>query len=92
MKQVLASIEEKQNEARYLREVLQLWDACPYPPEEVRAFTWRPEFQPKDKRKRRTPTNNTDWVHGYGPDDYHNCVRMKTGELKPIPLTRRPKR
>lgn len=95
MKRVLASIEEKQNEARYLREVLELWNACPYPSEDVKAFTWRPEFL--DKEHTRTyrqmgPITFVKKKFDFGPDACHNCVRMTNGELKPIPLTRRPKR
>jgi len=96
MKRVLESIKEKQNEARYLREVLELWDACPYAPEDVKNFSFRPEFLSREETKeaghfyRMMGPAEKEKSGRYNSRTHHNCVRLTTGELKPIPLHPRP--
>lgn len=86
----------KANQSRdYLLQVLALWDAAQkagFDPSEVKAFTFRTEFLSKEEKPQfalktactyRRPTLEA--------SDYHNCVRLHTGELMPIPLTKKPK-
>lgn len=82
----------KHREYAYLLEVLGLWRVVAeagIKSEDVQAFTFRPEFLEKKKR----------WEYDASPFEtkqnasklWHNCVRLKDGSLKEIPLTRSPK-
>lgn len=96
MREILASIAEKQDEARFLREVLQLWDVCPYAPEDVKNFSFRPEFLTKEELEKAGTTYRISgplWRERngkYNSRTHINCVRLHTDELKPMPLHPRP--
>ena len=93
--EILNSLEAKERERLYLIQVLRLWDVAKeagYDASEVKAFSFRPKFLNKEEKReyrRKYPMDNSLLKVAV---DYHNCVRLHTGELKPIPLTKRPKK
>lgn len=81
-----AEIKQKQAWRDYYMAVLDLWvhaAEAGYPASEVKAFTFRPKLL--DKRYRRAYTLGSYREH-------FNCVRLNTGELKPIPLIEKPEK
>ena len=56
-----------------------------YPSDTIETFTFRPEFLDKQQTRRYTRKRayRTGWF---------NCVRLYTGELKPIPLIEKPEK
>ena len=87
---VRGRMEDRLDEQKYLLAVLGLWEAAAkagHKSEDVKAFSFRQEFlNPANKRHYQD-----DFLcrKAWG-DKYHNCVRLKTGELKGIPLTEKP--
>lgn len=82
-------------ERDYLLDVLALWGVAKqagYEPEEVKAFSFRPEFLTFEQKKESRQHYRLHRRDKYGDSEYHNCVRLHTGELKPIPITKRPKK
>lgn len=89
---VINRIREKGTERDYLLDILELWEVARvagYESDDVKAFSFRPEFlTPGEQRTNRERSRfNSPVVEQRG---FHNCVRLVTGELKPIPLTKRP--
>ncbi|MHC4301015.1 MAG: hypothetical protein ACYS7Y_27385 [Planctomycetota bacterium] len=83
-----ATIQRKEAWRAYYMAVLDLWAHAAeagYTADQIKAFSYRPHFTPGKKRR---------WAQLTRVDDktWHNCVRLHTGELKPIPLIERPQR
>ena len=81
-------LKHKQAWRAYWEAVLDLWAHAAeagYPSSKVKAFTFRPEFL-DNKQKRRY-----DFRRETGTTRF-NCVRLHTGELKPIPMIERPQK
>lgn len=93
---IIERIESHMAERQYLLDCLKVWDAAKqagYSPDEVRAFSFRPEFLGKDEKlanRRHRQRHGSYKADPYRQDIWHNCVRLTTGELKPIPLVKRP--
>ena len=87
---LLDTIEAKQSEIRYLTAVLALWRHAAkagYTEDEVEAFTFRARFLSREDRKTLGRP-----LHGDYPNPtHHNCVRLRDGSLKEIPLYPRPR-
>jgi hypothetical protein len=68
--------------------VLDLWAHAAeagYTADQIKAFSFRPKFtEPKHRRYYQLSRE--------GEKQWHNCVRLYTGELKPIPRIERPQR
>jgi hypothetical protein len=96
MDNVLASMAEKGRERDYLLQVLGLWGwvakTLGYTPEQVKAFSFRPEFLTREERRADIRRKNRGIAPLYTQALWHNCVRLHTGELKPMPLIKRPLR
>jgi len=93
MRETLDKLESKERERLYLLEVLGLWDVVKQAgidPDDVHAFTFRPEFL--EKRKRWEYDKAPFAIRQQASSLWHNCVRLKDGTLKEIPLTRSPKK
>ena len=94
---VLESLATKTEEKAKLIKILQLWEIAEkagYTPDEVQTFTFRGEYLTKKEKRsfsRSFRHFNAMLDEAKIAAKYHNCVRLKTGELKPIPLTERPK-
>lgn len=81
---IRAGLKLKEAWRAYYIAILDLWAHAAeagYPSDTIRAFTFRPEFLDKQQRRRYTSERDDSWF---------NCIRLHTGELKPIPLIRRP--
>jgi hypothetical protein len=83
-----ASIKRKEAWRTYYMQILDLWAHAAeagYTADKIKAFSFRPKFIPGNKRR---------WAQVVRVDEkkWHNCVRLHTGELKPIPLIDRPQR
>lgn len=92
MRETINSLEAKGWERAYLLEVLGLWDVVAKAginPDDVHAFTFRPDFL--DKGKRREYNAAPFSIRQQAGTLWKNCVRLKDGTLKEIPLTRSPK-
>lgn len=90
---VIDKIREHGTERDYLLDILELWEVAlvaGYEPEYVQAFSFRPEFLTTGER--RTNSTRATYRPVIEQSKFHNCVRLVSGELKPIPLTKRPAR
>ena len=79
-------------ERDYLLDALELWEiarVAGYEPKDVKAFSFRPEFLTFDEKRENTRRSRFRQPI-MEQSKFHNCVRLVTGELKPIPLTKRP--
>jgi hypothetical protein len=84
-----ASIKQKEAWRAYYMQVLDLWAHAAeagYKADQIKAFSYRPEFLDRVLLR-----GFSKWNREKG-DNWHNCVRLHTGELKPIPLIERPQR
>jgi hypothetical protein len=95
-KKGLNSIKHNQAAQKSLLEQLALWDVVKeagIDTDTVKAFTFHPGFmtpmQKKIERRRGNPRPG-DYRGYFSSGDFFNCVRLKTGELVSIPLTRKP--
>ena len=85
-------LREKGAERDYLLDVLELWEVARvagYEPEDVKAFSFRPEFMMHDEKRKNNQLSRFRQPM-MDQSKFHNCVRLVSGELKPIPLTKRP--
>ena len=92
MQEVLDRLHNASEERKYLLEVLKLWDIVAkagYTAEQVTSFTFREQFL-SSKELRLFPGRPGQAKYAEASKYWHNCVRLHSGELKPIPLTRRP--
>jgi hypothetical protein len=83
-----ASIKQKEAWRTYYMQILDLWAHAAeagYTADQIKAFSYRPKFLVRKKRRWGQLVNEQG-------DNWHNCVRLYTGELKPIPLIERPQR
>jgi hypothetical protein len=83
-----ASIKRKEAWRAYYMAVLDLWAHAAeagYTADQIKAFSYRPEFVVGKKRRWGQYAQETGTT-------MHNCVRLHTGELKPIPLIDRPQK
>jgi len=90
--EVLAAIEARLAEQRYLTEVLALWhhaNKAGYTSNCIKSFTFRACLVSHVERvKHRWPMDARDW-----PCDTHfNCVRLVDGSLVELPLYPRPRK
>ena len=86
---LLDSLRSHSAEQQYLMDVLALWRHAAkagYSDEEIKAFSFRPQFLTVEEEWR---LGRSLWDQE--PCDTHfNCVRLKNGDLKQIPLYPRP--
>lgn len=91
MRKTLGSLHEHEREHRYLTSVLDIWMLvyeAGINPDDVATFTFRPEFL--DDR-RRYEYNRLSFTKKQDTSKFfHNCVRLKTGEIKQIQFTPSP--
>lgn len=90
---VIARIERHTAERQYLLDCLKVWDAAKqagYEPDEVKAFSFRDEFLTKEQKMENRRHYRYQRANPYNGCDWHNCARLTTGELVPIPIVKRP--
>jgi hypothetical protein len=80
----------KRNEAwrAYYMQILDLWAHAAeagYTADQIKAFSFRDKFIDPKHRRRYT-------ILREDGKQWHNCVRLNTGELRPIPEIARPQR
>ncbi len=93
MIETLNRIRERGSERNYLLDVLAVWDVAKkagYGPSDVKAFSFRSEFLSLSDRRKHQKLSLC--ARQQAGADWHNCVRLNSGELKEIPLTKRPRR
>lgn len=94
MKEVTDRIKSLTTERDRLLEVLELWNSvyrAGIKYEDVQAFSFRTQFLTKsqitmNRSRYRDGQRHDIWTS----ETYHNCVRLKTGEILPIPMTKKP--
>lgn len=88
MRKTLEKMHEHEREHRYLTSVLDIWMLvyeAGINPDDVAAFTFRPEFLDS---KRLYEYNRLHFSKKRDTSKYfHNCVRLKTGEIRQIQFT-----
>ena len=85
-------LQEKLAEQKYYAEVLELWAhaaAAGYSHEDVRAFTFRPEFLTKEEKVKEA-RDRRQGVRRYTSLTHHNALRLKDDSIVQIPLVARP--
>ncbi len=95
MIETLDRVRERGRERNYLLDVLAVWDVAKkagYDASDVKAFSFRPEFLTASERRENQRHRTYKQRDKYVDADWHNCVRLNTGELKQIPRTKRPRR
>ena len=94
---IIKRMEAWNAERQYLLDCLKVWDAASeagYSSDEVKAFSFRPEFLTKEQRRenfnhrRGRPAGYK--TEPYRQDIWHNCARLTNGDLVPIPIVKRP--
>lgn len=91
--ETLKHLEKLEQERQYLLDCLKVWavaKASGYSSDIVKAFSFREEFLTKDQKKINRRASIQRRSKPYNGSNYHNCVRLKTGELKPIALVKIP--
>ena len=87
---IVSRMQNRTAEMQYQLKVLELWnlvDSVGIEVDTVQAFTFHENHLPPKERERYRKLS---WAERQRAGElYHNCVRLKTGELKPIPLTKR---
>ncbi len=93
MSELTDKIRDKCRERDYLLDVLDLWDVATkagFKVEDVKAFTFRPTFLAPNQKDEDQASWQRHRRSIYNASEWHNCVRLNNGDLRPIPLTRRP--
>jgi hypothetical protein len=93
MKDNLDSIDRAIEEKMHLVGVLRLWDAVKeagYSSDEVVTFSFLSAFLNKEQRAVNKTALAARKNPPYSDSKYHNCVRLKSGDMAEIPLTPRP--
>jgi hypothetical protein len=74
--------------------LLHLWawveEKTEYKPEQVKSFTYRPEFLTKEQRKRNSRAALAHSAPGYCDKNWHNALRLRSGEIVEMPGIVRP--
>lgn len=74
--------------------VLQLWahvdEHTEHKPEQVKSFTYRPEFLTKEQRKRNSRKALAHSAPAYCAKNWHNAIRLRSGEVVEMPGIARP--
>lgn len=94
----LGNLKSKLAEQEYLVACLEVWKTAldsGYPSESIRHFGFREEFLLKDQKKeninwRYRRPNSLPGSEPFNQHNYHNCVILKNGKLRPIKLIKRP--
>lgn len=90
----LESIEARLEEQKFYCKVLRLWDHLETTTgkthKDVRSFTFRPEFLTPEEKKENDRARRKHLPPVYCDKNWHNCVRLKSGELMSMPGIARP--
>jgi hypothetical protein len=91
VRKTLETLHEHEREHRYLTSVLDIWMLvyeAGIHPDDVATFTFRPEFLDANRlyEYNRLPFSRKQDVSKH----FHNCVRLKTGEIREIQCTPSP--
>ncbi len=92
LKTKLEQLQSKLDEQNRLIEIMKLWNVViesGINPEDVQSFTFRDEFLNQEQKKKNFADYLTHKSSSYTGELYFNCVIMKNGEIKQIPITRR---
>lgn len=89
----LESLERLGEERAFLLKVLGLWEHAKeagYTSEEIRAFTFRPEWLTKEQKRENQRRASRRSAPAYCDKNWHNALRLKSGDLVKIPGIARP--
>ena len=96
MKEVTDRMKTLGMERDRLLEILELWNSvhiAGIKNEDVQSFSFRTHFlTPNQIAMNRNRYRDGQRHDIWTGDTHHNCVRLKTGEILPIPMTMRPKK
>ena len=91
---VIDTIQMKREQQRFDLEVLALWThlekETEYTHEDVRAFTYCPAFHTKEEKAEQRRCQRARVAPKYCDKNWHNAVRLRTGDLVPMPGFKRP--
>jgi len=91
----MSKVEKLRQTYDYNLSVLGLWETarCNLPYDvykEIHAFTFSDKFLDKKKREENIRTMNSGRKPVYCGFNYHNAVRLNSGDIQEIPLVKRP--
>lgn len=93
--ELIAGMKSKVREQCYLLDILDLWAVAKeagFESQDVKSFTFRPEFMTPEQKQEDRESHRKHRYDKYNSSNWHNCVRLKDGTLKSIPMTKRPKK
>lgn len=91
MREVIDRIGRHSAQRDQCLEILNLWavaEEAGYKPCEIKVFTFRDEFLSRDEKRQFSAFRGGNRLK---QNNYHNCVKLTNGDLKPIPLTKKPR-
>ena len=91
MREVIDRIGRSSELREQCLQILNLWafaEEAGYEPCDINVFTFKDRFLSKDEKFKFSAFRGGGRLK---TTDYHNCVKLNNGDLRPIPLTKKPR-